>query len=179
MSSSSPKKAEKLEVGSAALPPGHSLRLLRPNAAADGKFCAGKGDESQGLEIADDVPVAGTVHDALPRSHSDADFLSKLKSGSAMTGPQSTSSSGPVGGVEKGIGAGGSAPMPSFPVMAASTSNLLGRLSAFLPQLAASNKELEAKIAAEGREAVDVEAVGEDEEHIAMVSDDGRHGHVL
>lgn len=27
-----------LEIGSAALPPGHSLRLLRPNAAADGVF---------------------------------------------------------------------------------------------------------------------------------------------
>jgi hypothetical protein len=47
--------------------------------------------------------------------------------------------------------------------------DLKARLAAFLPQFEAANKELEARKAVEGAAALDIEAVGEGEAHIAMV----------
>jgi Domain of unknown function (DUF4598) len=101
-----------------------------------------------------------------------ADFLAKLKH-SSTSGPGQGAAAAAAG---PGSAAASFPKPPSFArgVMADSTSSLLGRLSAFLPQIAASNKELEAKIASEGQAAVNIEAVSEDEEHIAMVSEECR-----
>ena len=48
------------------------------------------------------------------------------------------------------------------------SSSLKSRLSSFLPSLAEANAVVEARIEKEGREAVDIEAVDEEERYIAM-----------
>jgi hypothetical protein len=61
---------------------------------------------------------------------------------------------------------------------AASTSSLLAKLQSFLPAMKEANDALQSKIAKEGSEAVNIEAVDEAAPHILMVRrcSKGAHG---
>lgn len=143
-----------LEIGSSALPPGHSLRLLRPNAAADGALS--KPFAVRRLNQAGTFVTLALRFGCYRTPHPNfvAGFLRQLRGATTLSVADSAASA---------------ALSSSSSARAAPASDLLRRLGSFLPQLAAANEKLQSKIAAEGAAAVNIETVGEEDPHILMV----------